>query len=338
MKIIVTGACGFIGSNMVRFLNEKGFEDLILVDNQIRYLKGLKYNSIIGITQLNSFNAPIFFEKADFIIHLGALTDTFEKNYRPFEYYNEKYSRVMWEYAVKYQIPIIYASSAATYGNGDKGFSDSLSPKNLEPLNPYAISKNEFDKFSIKQSKIIDPYCQIHTPPFWAGLKFFNVYGINEYHKNKMASVVYRSYLSLKDIGKLNLFKYGDQKRDFVYVEDVCEVIYWLLQNKPKSNNKLLNGDIYNLGTGIAREFKDLANAVLNTMNFPLDRINWINMPDAIKDSYQSFTEADITKLRSVGYDKEFFTLENGVSDYLKKLINGEKSKRGGISLHTSRT
>jgi ADP-L-glycero-D-manno-heptose 6-epimerase len=331
MRIIVTGACGFIGSNLVKFLNDKGYEDLILVDNEVRYLKELKWSKIIGISELNSCRAPIFFEQADFVIHLGALTDTFEQNYLPFDFYNEKYSKVIWEYCTKYQVPLIYASSAGTYGNGANSFSDNISPNTLLPLNPYAKSKNEFDKFAFKQSKIIDPYCQVHTPPFWAGLKFFNVYGINEFHKNKMASVVYHAFNQIKETGEITLFKYGHQKRDFVYIDDVCEVIYWLLQNKPKS-------DIYNVGTGKARTFLDLGLSVFNALWLE-KKFKYIDIPQEIQASYQSYTQADMSKLIGVGYNNMFTELENGVAKYVKLLKDGEKEKGRGINraVHTPR-
>jgi ADP-L-glycero-D-manno-heptose 6-epimerase len=283
MKILITGAKGFIGSNLVEHLKE---HELILVDIA---------NYHIGIQTK-------IYEDLDFVIHLGAITDTTETDIEKLQKFNVEYSILLWNLCTKYQIPFIYASSAATYGNSDV-FNDRTNPNYLKPINHYAVSKNEFDKYAIRE---------INTPPFWAGLKFFNVYGINEFHKGKMASYVYQSYLQLKENGEVNLFKYGEQKRDFVYVDDVCDVICWMIKNKPKS-------DIYNVGTGVSRTFNDLVNTVID-FSYKECKINYVDIPENILDKYQEFTEADISKLRESGYEKKFLTLEQGIKNYIEKL------------------
>jgi ADP-L-glycero-D-manno-heptose 6-epimerase len=296
MKILITGAKGFIGSNLVEHLKN---HELILVDIA---------NYHIGI-QVETY------ENLDFVIHLGAITDTTETDVEKLQKFNVEYSILLWNLCTKYQIPFIYASSAATYGNSDV-FNDRTNPNYLKPINHYAVSKNEFDKYAIRHAKTIDPYAQINTPPFWAGLKFFNVYGINEFNKGKMASYVYQSYLQFKEKGEVNLFKYGEQKRDFVYVDDVCDVICWMIENRPKS-------DIYNVGTGVSRKFNDLVNTVMAFSDKSLDKewkINYVDMPENILDKYQEFTEADISKLRESGYEKKFLTLEQGIKKYIEKL------------------
>jgi ADP-L-glycero-D-manno-heptose 6-epimerase len=297
MKILITGAKGFIGSNLVERFKD---HELILVDIANYHI---------------SYYMPL---DLDFVIHLGAITDTTETNVNKLKKFNLEYSISLWDLCTDHQIPFIYASSAATYGSSDV-FDDRTPPELLKPINEYAVSKNEFDKYVIQQSKIIDPYCQIHTPPFWAGLKFFNVYGINEFHKGKMASYIYQSYLQASEKSEVQLFKMGEQQRDFIYVDDVCDVICWLIENKPKKNAELFNGDIYNVGTGIARSFNDIVvNLMLNKIY--INKINYIDMPEHIKGKYQDFTQADISKLREVGYDKNFLTLEEGIKNYLKKL------------------
>jgi ADP-L-glycero-D-manno-heptose 6-epimerase len=305
MKILITGANGFIGKNLVDFLKEK--HELVLVDisnYHICYIKEL-------------------YENLEFVIHLGAITDTTETDVEKLKRFNTNFSITIWNFCTQYHIPLIYASSAATYGSSDV-FNDRTSPNFLKPINEYAVSKNEFDKYVIKQAGTIDPYSQIHTPPFWAGLKFFNVYGINEFHKGKMASYIYQSYLQISEKAEVVLFKMGEQKRDFVYVDDVCEVICWLIENKPKINSKLCNGDIYNVGTGIARTFNDIVvNLMINGMY--VKNINYIDIPEHIQGKYQEFTEADISKLREVGYDKPFLTLEQGIKKYVEKLKNVNK-------------
>lgn len=318
--IIITGAAGFIGSVLIAELNKKGIEDLILVDN---FTKKSKENNLKSKKFIEKVNRNGFFDwlqlnhqKIDFVLHIGARTDTAEFNKEIFDKLNLNYSRQMWEACSVFNIPLIYASSAATYGNGEFGYDDNHEIiEKLQPLNPYGISKNEFDKWVLNED---------NQPPFWAGLKFFNVYGPNEYHKGRMASVVYHAYNQIEKSGRLNLFKShkedvkdGEQKRDFVYVKDVAKVIMFLMENKPKSG-------IYNLGTGNARTFNDLAKAIFSALNLE-PNIDYIPTPADIREKYQYFTEANIGKLRNAGYKEEFYSIEEAINEYVNKYLKYKK-------------
>lgn len=314
--IIVTGAAGFIGSVLIGKLNKIGIEDLIIVDDfsneaKSNNLKGKKFADLIHrddfIKWLDSNG-----DKVDFVIHIGARTDTTEFNKDVFDVLNLNYTKLLWERCASYNIPIIYASSAATYGMGEFGYIDSHDiVDKLKPLNPYGESKNDFDKWALKQDK---------KPPFWAGLKFFNVYGPNEYHKGRMASVIMHAHKQIGDSSKMKLFKShntdfkdGEQLRDFVYVKDLVDVIVFLMENKPQSG-------LYNLGTGKARTFVDLVKATFKAMDKEAV-IEFIDTPEDIRDKYQYYTQANMSKLRSVGYEKEFTSLEDGVMDYVKNYL-----------------
>jgi ADP-L-glycero-D-manno-heptose 6-epimerase len=325
VQIIVTGAAGFIGSCMTGYLNKKGFENLILVDEFDEEEKELnlhqkKYKARIERDDLFEWlekeNPPI-----DFVFHLGARTDTTEFDYSIHEKLNVEYSKKIWKYCSEKNIPLVYASSAATYGNGELGYKDDHSLiEKLQPLNPYGISKNEFDKWALRQT-------QGNQPVFWAGLKFFNVYGPNEYHKARMASVVFHAFNQIKAIGKVKLFrshkegyKDGEQLRDFIYVEDVCNVMFWMMESMVNGQWSMEKNGIYNLGTGKARTFIDLVTPIFTTLNLPVN-IEFIDMPEDIRDKYQYFTEADMNKLKAAGYHEEFFSVEKGVSDYVKNYL-----------------
>ena len=321
--IVVTGAAGFIGSVFVQYLNEQGFNQLLLVDDfgveekrknweQKQFIKVIERQSFI--TQLENDEFEI-----DAIVHLGARTDTTEFNYAIHEELNVEYSKALWNYAVEKHIPFIYASSAATYGGGENGYNDSHDILDkLTPLNPYGVSKNEFDKWAINQNA---------TPPNWAGLKFFNVYGPNEGHKGRMASVIFHAFHQIKETGLVKLFKShkegfedGQQLRDFVYVKDVVNVIYWMLQKMLATKwDTSLNG-LYNLGTGKARSFYDLAANTFTAQGLQ-PNIEFIDMPLDIRDKYQYFTEANMHKLIAAGYDQPFSTLEEGVKDYVANYL-----------------
>jgi ADP-L-glycero-D-manno-heptose 6-epimerase len=321
-SIVVTGAAGFIGSCLTGFLNDKGFEKLILVDE---FSRMDKENNLKGKKFTHQIERDDFFHwleqkkpAVSFIFHLGARTDTTEFDYAVHERLNLEYSQHVWDYCMLKQIPLVYASSAATYGSGDLGYSDNHQlPFQLEPLNAYGISKNEFDKWAILQ--------QSH-PPFWAGLKFFNVYGPNEYHKSRMASVIWHAFNQIKKNGTVKLFKShrpdykdGQQLRDFIYVKDILKVCYWLMENfekKPPSG-------LYNLGTGQARSFEDLVRATFSGAGEPV-QIEYIDMPEDIRDKYQYFTEAKMEKLRSAGYKESFYSLEDGVMDYVKNYLSNK--------------
>ena len=301
---------------MVSYLNRQGFEKLILVDefdDEEKELNLLHKKYIVRVER-EDFFGWVQKEKpaVDFIFHLGARTDTTEFDYSVHQRLNVEYSQKMWNYCAMHNIPLVYASSAATYGEGELGYDDSHDIiEQLQPLNPYGISKNEFDKWVLHQD------CH---PPFWAGLKFFNVYGPNEYHKARMASVIFHSYNQIKQNGTVKLFRShkegyedGEQLRDFVYVKDVIAVCYWLMEHQPASA-------IYNLGTGQARSFNDLVKSTFAGLDMQ-PSIEYIDMPADIRDKYQYFTEANMDKLRKAGYKDEFYSLEKGVDDYVRNYL-----------------
>jgi ADP-L-glycero-D-manno-heptose 6-epimerase len=314
--IVITGAAGFIGSCLAGYLNEKGYRDLILVDDFSRADKAPNLEGKLFDYQVEREG---FFEwlhahkpSVKFVFHIGARTDTTEFDYSIHEHLNVEYSKKVWHYCTVHNIPMVYASSAATYGAGEQGYEDreDLIPL-LQPLNPYGVSKNEFDKWVLHQK---------NHPPFWAGLKFFNVYGPNESHKARMASVIFHSFHQIKKDGVVKLFrshrpdyKDGQQLRDFVYVKDLLKVCYWLMERQPVSA-------IYNLGTGKARSFEDLVKATYAGLDLPAN-IQYIDMPEDIKDKYQYFTEASMQKLRNAGYTEEFYSLEKGVDDYVRNYL-----------------
>jgi ADP-L-glycero-D-manno-heptose 6-epimerase len=313
--IVVTGAAGFIGSRLIHKLNSEGYNYLVAVD---KFDNPQKNKHLEGARLLHQVDRDDFIEwldkheqEVEFIFHLGARTDTTEFDYDLLWQLNTHYSKQLWQKCVQYQIPLVYASSAATYGAGELGYTDDerLIPQ-LKPLNPYGESKNAFDKWVLQQDD---------QPFFWAGLKFFNVYGFGEHHKGRMASVVWHAYHQIKDTGKMRLFrshhpdfKDGEQMRDFVYVEDVAEVCFWLMHHRQ-------NSGIYNLGSGKARPFKALVSAVFSSLSLPA-QIEFIDTPVDIRDKYQYYTEADMRKLKAIGYPRPFTELEAGVQQYVQQL------------------
>lgn len=318
--IVVTGAAGFIGSVVAGSLNAERFNDLVFVDDFSKLEKQGNYEHKKYSERIERHDFFLWLKGnhrfVQFVIHLGARTDTTEFNKQIFDELNLGYSQEVWKLCTEFGLPLIYASSAATYGDGELGYSDdhSIIPQ-LKPLNPYGDSKNDFDKWALKQEK---------QPYFWAGLKFFNVYGPNEYHKGRMASVVYHAYNQISETGGMKLFRShrpdytdGGQLRDFVYVKDVAKVILFLMQHRQ-------NSGIYNLGTGQARSFLDLTKAVFKAFQTP-ENISFIDTPADIRDKYQYYTQADMSKLRSIGYSAPFTSIEDGVSDYVLKYLNGRK-------------
>ena len=315
--IIVTGAAGFIGSGLISRLNQEGFNNIIAVDD---FSKIEKAQNLIGKTIKERVERNVFFDWLDknnrdveFIFHIGARTDTTEFDTEIFDELNLNYSKEIWNRCVAYQIPLVYASSAATYGLGELGYDDneSLIPQ-LKPLNPYGDSKNDFDIWALQQEK---------KPFFWAGLKFFNVYGPNEYHKARMASVIFHAFNQIKATDKMKLFrshnpdfKDGEQMRDFIYVKDLIEVCLFFMHHRK-------NSGIYNLGSGKARTFKDLVTNTFLAMGKTPD-ISYIDTPVDIRDKYQYFTQANMSKLHAIGYTKPFYTLEEGVTEYVKDYLS----------------
>ena len=317
--IVVTGAAGFIGSCLVSRLNQDNFNAIIAVDD---FSKTEKDGNLFGKKIKEKVERENFFEwleqnqkEVEFIFHLGARTDTSEFDVSVFNHLNLEYSKKIWQACINYQIPLVYASSAATYGLGELGYDDDESKiAKLKPLNPYGQSKQDFDVWALKQEE---------KPFFWAGLKFFNVYGPNEYHKGRMASVVFHAYKQIQETQSMKLFRShnpdyldGGQKRDFVYVKDVVEVCMFLMQNRK-------NSGIYNLGSGKARTFLDLAKNTFKAMKVE-PKITFIDTPADIRDKYQYFTEANMRKLKSIGYTKAFHTLEEGIKDYVENYLMKE--------------
>ncbi len=315
--IAITGAAGFIGSYLTGFLNRMGFEQLVLVDDfsQERKTANLMNKKCVHRVHREQFfewtkNHPGYIK---YMFHLGARTDTTEMNYEVHKKWNLDYSRSIWDFCSNENIPLVYASSAATYGNGELGYKDDHHIINqLVPLNPYGKSKNDFDIWALEQK---------NEPPFWAGVKFFNVYGPNEYHKGRMASVIFHAFHQIKEKGSVKLFrshnpnyKDGEQIRDFVYVKDVVTMCVWLMENMP------MNG-LYNVGSGKARTFKDLVNAIFATLELP-SNIEFMDTPEDIRDKYQYFTEADMTKMKAAGYPNTSYTLEEGVKEYVKEFLD----------------
>lgn len=314
--ILLTGAAGFIASNLIKPLMQQCNNQLIISDDFSRSDKRFNFkdktvykcidrNQLIA--WLNEHNIAL-----DWCIHIGARTDTTEYNTAVFNTLNVEYTKALWKYCTTHKIPFIYASSAATYGDGQNGYSDSHSLVNsLKPLNPYGDSKHRFDLWALNQQ---------HTPPHWYGLKFFNVYGPNEYHKGRMASVVYHAFRQIQDTGTVKLFKShrsncddGMQKRDFIYVKDLVKVILYLIQSRPSSG-------LYNLGTGNARSFNDLVAAVFNAMRVS-PNIKYIDIPQDIREAYQYFTEAQMQKLLDSGYTTPFYSLESGIHEYVNAYL-----------------
>lgn len=318
--VVITGSAGFIGSCLVSKFNAENIRDLILVDD---FSKHEKDKNLEGKEFKQKIERSVFIDwfkknhkEVNYIVHIGARTDTTEFNVELFNELNLNYTKALWNICAEYGIPMIYASSAATYGLGEQGYDDDETKINLlKPLNPYGDSKNDFDKWALQQKQ---------NPPHWYGLKFFNVYGPNEYHKARMASVIFHSFNQIKNSGKVKLFRShnsnytdGGQLRDFIYVKDVVNVIWFLYSQHPK------NG-IYNLGSGKARTFLDLAKATFSALHLE-PNIEFIDTPIDIRDKYQYFTEANMKKLISVGYSQAFTTLEDGVRDYVKNYLSTEK-------------
>lgn len=315
--IVVTGAAGFIGSCLVSKLNQEGFKDVVAVDDFSNANKAgnLENKTLTAKVHRDEFHTWLRsnHKLVQFIFHIGARTDTTEFDVEIFNRLNLNYTKELWNICCEYGLPLVYASSAATYGAGEHGYNDdhSLIPK-LKPLNPYGDSKNDFDKWALAQDK---------KPYFWAGLKFFNVYGPNEYHKGRMASVIFHTFNQVNSTGKVKLFRShrpdfddGKQLRDFVYVKDVVEVCMFLMQHRK-------NSAIYNLGTGKARAFLDLATATFHAMNKPVN-IEFIDIPEDIRDKYQYFTEAKMDKLIAAGYSRPFHSLEEGIQDYVANYLS----------------
>lgn len=323
--IVITGAYGFIGSCLVRKMNDEGHEDLLLVDDFEKEYKAANLNNKRFQKKIQRDEFLIYMDEhpqeIDFIFHLGARTDTTEKDTAVFDELNVNYSKAIWKFCSLHKIPLVYASSAATYGIGEDGYDDNHDVVNdLKPLNPYGVSKNDFDNWALKQKE---------TPPYWVGLKFFNVYGPNEYHKGRMASVIFHTARQIKVTEGMELFrshrsdvKDGHQQRDFIYVKDVVNICHFFYTNFNRGINA--KSGLYNVGTGNARTFLDLATNTFKAMGLS-PNISFIDTPEDIRDTYQYYTEAQMGKLARAGYKKKFYSLEEGIEDYVKKYLLEEK-------------
>jgi len=318
--IVVTGGVGFIGQNLLEKLFELGHNDIVVIDNKVSCYIDIDQNGrrITYLTLEDSwlwlgFNAS----DIDIIYHLGARTDTREKDEQVFYKLNYQYSIFIWELCTEYQIPLIYASSAATYGDGEDGFDDEEFDADLKPLNAYGKMKHAFDYYADSAT------WAKHRPPFWAGFKFFNVYGPHEDHKGAMASVIWHLYHQIKKTGEVKLFRShqdwcgdGEQRRDFIYVDDVVNTLIWA-----HNFRKSIPSDIYNLGTGVARTYNDLARAIFKSLGKQV-KISYIDTPLEIRDSYQYYTCAKINKIAQQMLWGGFKTLEEGIDLYIKQLEN----------------
>jgi ADP-L-glycero-D-manno-heptose 6-epimerase len=319
-KIVVTGAAGFIGSCLTGKLNNKGYTNIVLVDDFNRPEKEKNHIHKAFLEKVDREQFPGWLEdhagEVELVFHIGARTDTAEHDRSVFDRLNLNYSKSVWTACAKHGIRLVYASSAATYGMGEWGYSDDhgMIPR-LKPLNPYGESKNDFDKWALGQAL---------QPPFWAGMKFFNVYGPNEYHKGRMASVIFHAYRQIRETGCARLFRShhpdypdGGQLRDFIFVKDVVDVLFFLMKRGE-------NSGIYNLGTGKARTFLDLARATFSAMDIP-ENIVFIDTPVDIREKYQYFTEAKMEKLRTAGFEEPFYSLEEGVEEYVREFLMNER-------------
>ena len=316
MSVVVTGGAGFIGSCVVRTLNDNGINDIIIVDNIASTEKWLNIRNKKYITYINKnefLNKINEFDDITAIIHMGAQSATTEKDFDYLWKNNFEYTKALWNYCAEKQITFIYASSAATYGGGENGFDDKCDIEKLMPLNGYGYSKQLFDLWVKNQAKVF--------PKHYVGFKFFNVYGPNEYYKGSMASMVFHGFKQIKSVGTISLFtsynkdyKDGEQLRDFVYVKDVCDIIYWAL------NNEKVNG-LYNIGTGKAQSFRELAEATFHALGME-PNIKYIDMPEHLREKYQYYTQANMNSLRELGYTKKMRGLEEGVEDYVNNYLN----------------
>lgn len=324
--ILVTGGAGFIGSNLVAALEERGHGDIVISDrlgndDKWRNIAKREVREMVKpenlISWLENYGSDV-----DTIFHMGAISSTTERDADLIVENNFILSRRLWKWCAENDVRFIYASSAATYGMGDQGFSDEDMPEalaRLRPMNPYGWSKHAFDR-SI--SRIIHSGKKEQIPPQWAGLKFFNVYGPNEYHKGDQMSVACKLFPQVVAGAAAKLFKShdinyddGGQIRDFIYVDDCVDVMLWLFDN-PKVSG------LYNVGTGQGRTFNDLANAVFAACRRP-SKINYIDMPESLQDRYQYYTQADVARLRAAGYKSEFTSLEDGIGRYVRDYLTG---------------
>jgi ADP-L-glycero-D-manno-heptose 6-epimerase len=311
--IVVTGGAGFIGSCIVKGLNNNGINNIIIVDELD---ESSKWKNLVNLNYIDFYDKDEFLKiidsfKIDLIIHMGACSSSIEKDSKYLMEVNYKYSRFLYDYSIKNKCRMIYASSVAVYGDGSQGYSDDLI-ESLKPLNMYGYTKKLFDQYCFTNKNSL-PQC--------VGLRFFNVYGPNEYHKNNMSSIALQSYNQIKKNGYVNLFKSnnekyknGEQLRDFVYIKDIVSVVLFFIDNPSISG-------LFNVGSGCERTFYDVAKITFSILEIK-SNIIYVDIPEGFKDKYQYFTKANITKLRKFGYNKDFYTIEEGIKDYILSYLN----------------
>ena len=317
---VVTGGAGFIGSALVWKLNQQGVSDVLIVDD---LGQGEKWKNLVNLRYADYLHKAVFLQlleqgklgpEVKAVLHMGACSSTTETDAEYLMENNYRYTQILARFCLRHDIRFIYASSAATYGDGSQGFDDDpAAMAGLKPLNMYGYSKQLFDLWALRtgmSSKMV-------------GLKFFNVFGPNEYHKGDMMSVICKAFRQIGETGRLRLFKShrpeyadGEQRRDFVYIKDCLDVVWWLLENRS------VNG-IFNLGRGEAKSWNELARAVFAAMDRPMD-IEYIDMPESIREKYQYYTKAGMERLRSLGCPAAFGSLEDGVADYVRNYLMAE--------------
>lgn len=323
--ILITGGAGFIGSVLAGYLNQQGYSNMVVADRFNHPYKSLNLEGKSVTQKIESRDLFSNLEKdfviPDFIFHLGARINTLKSAYSEQENQNMIFAQRLWNYAVQNQVPFIYASSAATYGNEDEYSDDEALLGNLHPVGGYGLSKHEFDLWVTAQEK---------KPPLWAGLKFFNVYGPNEYHKGGRASLVLRCFNEANTDGVVRLFGSnkpnipdGGHLRDFIYVIDVAKVCGWFLEQWASGNRNHLSG-VYNVGTAIPRTYNDLAFAVFKSLGKE-PRIRYEPIPEAIRDDYKDTICSKMDKLRNAGYHEKMYTLEEGVGDYIENFLKTQR-------------
>lgn len=317
MSIVVTGGAGFIGSCVVRTLNDMGINDIYIVDN---IMSTEKWMNMRNKTYIEYIHRSDFLQRINtidditHIIHMGACSATTEKDFDYLWKNNVEYTKTLWNYCADKNISFIYASSAATYGDGEQGFDDNIDISLLRPLNGYGYSKQVFDLWTLKQE---------NHPKQYVGLKFFNVFGPNEYFKGSMASMVFHGFNQIKENGEIKLFKShnpnytdGGQLRDFIYIKDICSAISWFMQHEDVSG-------IYNMGTGVTHSFKELAEATFEALGIE-PNIKYIDMPEHLREKYQYYTKATSEKLESIGFDFKTTELKKAVADYVNEHLDKE--------------
>ncbi|QZY55881.1 ADP-glyceromanno-heptose 6-epimerase [Crassaminicella profunda] len=311
--ILITGGSGFIGSNIIEAFNKEGICDILVADqlDSTNKWKNIANKNIADYIDKDSLFKKIKEENIQVVIHMGACTNTMESDAKQMLKDNYDFSKNLWKYCAEKKIKFIYASSASIYGDGSFGFTENINLNKVTPLNPYAYSKLLFDRWIAKQKT---------TPPYWAGLRFFNVYGPGESHKGPMASMAFHAYHQIQQEGKVRLFKsnrinyqHGEQQRDFIYVKDIANIVLFFYHKASFPSG------IYNVGSGQTHTFNELIQAIFSAYPAPI-QMEYIDMPEGLEDKYQYYTKADMNKLKTIGYSRKFTDLKQGISEYVHYL------------------